>query len=539
MPDEATIDTHQPCPDCGSSDALAIYEAHSYCFSCQARHVFDLQHPRPEPVNPRSKDISAGLPSVGAMREFVSTPWEAPFRSLDTRTLEQYGIQRDGTVLVFQYRDKAGMVVARKWRTADKTRVWWDGDNTPIAGFGAHLANPSHHDAVAICEGEIDAPSITQATGGKVVGISVPNGASNAAAFIKKQLDFYLQFKVIYVATDMDEPGEKAAKDLMGLFDAGKVRRVIFPRKDANDTLVELGSMAVRDAVMAAKEVRPDGIRPASDYQGLVLRPPQRTATDSSFVWWNQKTPFYDNQLVVLVAGSGIGKTTFARALAMGLMEKGKKVGWIGLEETVDEAIFRFVGMAAGIQLHARQNYAGITEEEMLRIAQADKVITGGGRLELFDHFGSLDENSILQRMNYMVRSLGCEFLFLDHLTILGSGMAQDTRHLDALVTRIRSFIAATKCTVVAINHLNRGSSQSKNMEDGGVPELHDIRGSHSIVQLADTIWALGRKRGDHTTHSYCLKNRMLGRCGYAGSFLFEEATQTMEQKWLDPDNPF
>jgi twinkle protein len=525
--------SHQPCTDCGSSDALAIYEDHSHCYSCQAHRHFDEQHPRPEPVRTR-------LPSVRAMKEFLATPWQAPYRNLDVRTLEQYGIQLQDTVLVFQYRDKDGKICARKWRTADKKRVWWDGDNSAITGFGSHLANPAHHDAIAICEGEIDAPSITQATGGKVIGISVPNGAGNATAFIKKQLDFYLQFKVIYVATDMDEPGEKAAKELVSLFDAGKVRRVIFPKKDANDTLTELGSMAVRDAVMAAKESRPDGIRPASDYQGLVLKPPQRKATDSAFVWWNQKTPFYDNQLIVLVAGSGVGKTTFARALALGLMEKGKKVGWIGLEETVDEAIFRFVGMAAGIQLHARQDYAGITDEEMQRIAQADRVITGSGRLELFDHFGSLDENSILQRMNYMVRSLGCEFLFLDHLTILGSGLAQDTRHLDALVTRIRSFIAATKCTVIAINHLNRGSSQSKNMEDGGIPELHDIRGSHSIVQLADTIWALGRKRGQQTTHSYCLKNRMLGRCGYAGSFAFDEATQNMEQVWEDPTgNPF
>jgi len=231
-----------------------------------------------------------------------------------------------------------------------------------------------------------------------------------------------------------------------------------------------------------------------------------------------------------------VGKTTFARALALGLMENGKRVGWIGLEETVDEAIFRFVGMAAGVQLHARDSYSGMTDEQTERVRQADKFVTSGGNLELFDHFGSLDEQIVLQRMNYMVRALGCEFLFLDHLTILGSGMAQDTRHLDAMVTKIRSFVAATRCTVIAINHLNRGSSQTTNMENGGVPELHDIRGSHSIVQLADTVWALGRKRGEPITHSYCLKNRMLGRCGYAGSFIFDEDSQQFEQKYMEPD---
>jgi replicative DNA helicase len=220
-------------------------------------------------------------------------------------------------------------------------------------------------------------------------------------------------------------------------------------------------------------------------------------------------------------------------------MSKGIKVGWIGLEETAEEAVFRFVGAQAGVQLHARQSYAGLSEEQLDEIAQADKFVTGSGMLELFDHFGSLDEQVILQRMNYMVRSLGCQHIYLDHLTIVGSGLAQDTRQLDALVTKIRSFIAATKCTVFAISHLNRNSSQFKNMEDGGVPELHDIRGSHSICQLADTIWSLSRRRGTDLTHSYCLKNRMLGRQGYAGSFRFDEETQSLDQKWADPDAQF
>ena len=413
-------------------------------------------------------------------------------------------------------------------------KISWTGKPKEVAGFGSHLANPKHHDGIAICEGEFDAPSITYATNGKVVGISVPNGAQSAANFVKKHLDYFNPFKTIYIATDMDEPGEEAANAIVELFQPGQVRRVVFPLKDANDTLVELGSMAVKEAIFAAKELRPDGIKSASAYSGITVKPPNRTATNCGFATWNRMTPFYDNQLIVLIAGSGIGKTTFARALALHDMEMGIKCGWIGLEETAEEAIFRFVGMAAGLQLHARQNYAGFTDQQLQDIASADKFVTNGGMLELFDHFGSLDENIILQRMNYMVRSLGCKHIYLDHLTIIGSGLAMDTRHLDSLITKIRSFIAATKCTVFAISHLNRSSSQVKNMEDGGIPELHDIRGSHSVVQLADTIWALGRSRGTNLTHSYCLKNRMLGRCGYAGSFEFHEDNQLLDQKWIE-----
>jgi len=30
------IRSHQPCPDCGSSDALAVYDDGTHCFSCGA-----------------------------------------------------------------------------------------------------------------------------------------------------------------------------------------------------------------------------------------------------------------------------------------------------------------------------------------------------------------------------------------------------------------------------------------------------------------------------------------------------------------------
>ena len=522
---------HHACPDCGSSDALAEFDdGHFHCFSCGKTTQSKQSRPQTAPVQE----------SFRPMITTAETPWKDYYRAIPARLLDQYGIKKDGDRIVCNYRNSDGDVVAQKIRTADKSQMSWTGTPKAVAGFGSHLASPKKHDAIAICEGEFDAPSIFHATNGKVVGISVPNGAQSAHNFVKKNLDFFNAFKIVYVATDMDEAGKAAASALVSLFEAGQVRRVVFTRKDANEELEELGAQALKDAVFGAKEIRPDGIRSSAAYKGVALTAPERSVVPCAFGYWNEKTQgFWDNQLIVLIAGSGIGKTTFARALAIGDMERGIKVGWIGLEETAEEAIYRFVGMAAGVQLHARRNYFGLSDSDMANISNADKFITSGGRLELFDHFGSLDEDTILNRMAYMVRSLGCKHIYLDHLTIVGSGLAQDTRHLDALVTKIRSFIAATKCTVFAISHLNRGSSQHKNMEDGGTPELHDVRGSHSIVQLADVIWALSRKRGTNRTHSFCLKNRMLGRQGYAGSFEFNEATQQLSQLWDDPTNHF
>ena len=530
--------THLPCPTCESSDALTAYSnGTAWCFSCGAyfkKGEIDLDQ------LPKNRTRSRKARPKTPMQTLEKTQWgKSDYRGLTKQTLDSYGIQRltDGR-LVYEYRDTTGKIVAQKIRSADKAHSW-NGDHEAIAGFGAHLANPDRHDSIAITEGEIDAPTITQCSNGKVIGVSVPDGAQSAAAFVKRHLNFFGLFKNVFVATDMDEPGQQAAAALVPLFEAGKVRRIQFTAKDANQELTERGSRAVMDCIMAAKILRPDGIKSASSYAGLTLKPYARKATRCAFHYWNDKTPFYSNQLICLIAGSGIGKSTFARALALGDLERGIKVGWIGLEETAEEAMYRFTGMAAGVQIHARESYGGLDDEQLESIAVADKFITAGGNLELFDHFGSVDTDTILNRMSYMVRSLGVQHIYLDHLTIVGSGLCQDTRHMDAMITKLRTFISATKCTVFAISHLNRNSSQTQNMENGGKPELHDIRGSHSICQLSDTIWALSRKRGENTTHSYCLKNRVLGRCGYAGSFIFDEGTQSFNQVWDEPGGEF
>ena len=521
---------HAPCnnPDCNSSDGMAVFsDGHTHCFVCGQTVQPDQETKEAAP--------SQHLPP---MKKILFEDFEE-YRGLEKRTLNLYDIGIKSGHTVFQYRDANGQICAQKIRAIKpdengKRKTMWMGEKKRALGFGMHLANPAKHQKLVICEGELDAPSVFQVFDGRIAAVSVPDGAQSSPGFVRKHLDKFLEFKVIIVATDNDGPGDEAANKIMELFEPGRVRRAILPKKDSNEVLQELGSLALKDAIEAAREIRPDGIKPASDFAGLVLKPPDRTATDCCFVGWNKMCPFFDNQLIVLIAGSGQGKSFFARMLALGLMYGGLKVGWIGLEETAEEAVFRFVGMAAGIQLHARQTYADLSEEQLAKIKQADKFITQSGQLELFDHFGSLDENTILNRMNYMVRSLGCKFIFLDHLTIISSGLAQDTRQVDSLITKIRSFIAGTKCTVFAISHLNR--SGDKNFENGDVPELHNIRSSHSIVQLADTIWALGRKRGSNKTESHCLKNRMLGRTGYAGSFEFDENTQTLNETWDDPD---
>ena len=48
--------THQPCPDCGSSDALAIYPTNTYCFSCYKwKPINSTDDEMEEPIMPSTQ----------------------------------------------------------------------------------------------------------------------------------------------------------------------------------------------------------------------------------------------------------------------------------------------------------------------------------------------------------------------------------------------------------------------------------------------------------------------------------------------------
>ena len=208
---------HSACPSCNSSDALAVYDDHEHCFSCD----YDKQYKE-------KKEAPSEARSFSPMSEIAFDMTE-PHRGLDKRTLDSYGIGFKDGFIVYQYRNKDGQHVAQKIRAIEadddgKRLTQWRGSAKEATGFGQHLANPAKHKSIVICEGELDAPSVYQAFGGKVAAISVPNGAQSAGKFVRDHLDEFLKFESVVVCTDNDDPGNAAATQIMDLFEPGKVR---------------------------------------------------------------------------------------------------------------------------------------------------------------------------------------------------------------------------------------------------------------------------------------------------------------------------
>ena len=169
---------------------------------------------------------------------------------------------------------------------------------------------------------------------------------------------------------------------------------------------------------------------------------------------------------------------------------------------------------ATGKNLH-------IGEHEKEELDSAFSRTIANWNLYLFDGFGSFDPDIIYNRIEYLATGLECRIIFLDHLSILLSGLDGDERRtIDITMTRLRSLVERTGIALFLVSHLRRSSNDKKPTEEGGRVNLSSLRGSHSIAQISDSVIALERdQQADSAgagTAVRVLKNRYSGEVGVA-----------------------
>ena len=113
----------------------------------------------------------------------------------------------------------------------------WRGSASEAVLFGQTLWRRGGR-KVIVTEGEIDCLSISQLQGNKWPVVSLPNGSSSGAKYIRASLEWLESFDEVVFAFDMDEPGQKAAKECALLLSPGKAKIARLPMKDANECLV-------------------------------------------------------------------------------------------------------------------------------------------------------------------------------------------------------------------------------------------------------------------------------------------------------------
>lgn len=465
-------------------------------------------------------------------------PASLPNRGLNQDTLRKYGYgiayYRGQPCHVAPYY-RNGRLIAQHVRLPDK-QFAWVGKPDQVELFGQHLWQGGGKFLV-ITEGEIDAMSVCQVQGLKWPVVSVPNGAASAAKAIKANLEWIETFEKVVFLFDNDEPGRQAAAECAILLTPGKALIGTLSRKDANECLVDGLHEELSKVCWTARQFRPDGIVAGVDLWDTVAHLPAETGKPYPWNGLNEKLGgLRPGEMVMLTAGTGVGKSEIMRAVAYSLLMQGETIGYIALEEPVRRTAIGLMGLHIGKRLNDDEVFGGTGEEE-LRAAFESTV--GSGRVYLYDHFGSTDMDNLLSRIRYMVRGLGCRWIVLDHISIVvsGSELSDERKALDVLATRLRSAVAEMQFGLLAIVHLRRVGTQSKSHEEGGRVKLADIRGTQAIAQLSDVVIGLERDQQSESpdvTGVRVLKNRPRGLTGFACSLRYDRHTGLLTEDSVD-----
>jgi twinkle protein len=505
--DSESFCTHkEPCPKCGSRDNLARYsDGHGFCFGCE--------HYEPPTEGAPTTNRRAAMSNDFTPIQGDYIPLTKRGLSEDTCRFFGYTVGADPktgkVVQLAPYRDESGAIVAQKWRTADKDFGVIGKLKNALPLFGQHLWRDGGK-KVVITEGELDAMSVSQVQGNKWPVVSVPNGATGAKKALQAASEWLEKFEEVILMFDMDEPGRAAVEECAPLFTPGKCKVASLPLKDANDMLKANRGKELIDAIWGAKSYRPDGVVSIED---IVEEAAQDIPEGRPWFLPRLTRATFGRrpgEVYAFGAGTGVGKTDlFTQSIAFDLLELKLTVGVLYLEQPKVETARRIAGKAVGKVLHV----PGKATMDERRAAL--KLLADTKSLHLYDSFGSADWEVIKGKIRYMAVALGCQHIYLDHLTALVASEEDERKTLDRIMAELAALALELKVCIHFISHLTR--PEGKPHEEGGRVQIKHFRGSNAIGMWSHFMFGLERdqqaeEEADRQTTFRVLKDRNTGQ---------------------------
>lgn len=522
---------HQPCEDCGSSDALAEYDdGHKYCFSCTKYTPPPRgQNMGAEVVEFNDRNTVDTLATVNTYRSYPVSS-----RGISQGTVDHYNVKmsvtEDGMPEAHYYPyTRKGKLVAYKRRLLPK-EFSVIGNFGGVELFGQQQATGGKK--LIITEGELDCMAVAQAMydhyGKYYAVVSIPSASQTKA--ILDNRDFVRQYPEVILMFDQDEAGENAVESAAKIIGIDRVKVAKFKYKDPSDLYKEEGKQGVLNAVFNASQYNPAGILTG---ESIWERFKERQEAESvpypeCLTGLNEKLGgMRHGEITLFTSGTGSGKSTVIKEIILDVLDKtDDKVGLISLEESVGDTAEKFIAMQLQRPLIGDPT---LTDDELRKGFDA---VFGDQRLVLLDHQGSVSDASLLDKIEYMAL-MGCKYLVLDHITIAvseGADGLSGNEAIDKVMSDLLKIVKKHNVWLGLISHLRKAQG-GKSFEEGQLASIDDIKGSGSIKQISFDIVAFARNltaESDlerNTIKLRVLKARFTGNTGDCGTAVYNPQT--------------
>lgn len=414
-------------------------------------------------------------------------------RKISKETVMSFGItesmewmpqdQKEHRVICFNY-FLDGELINIKFKTADKKfKMVKDARKIP---YNVDSIKDSSY--VVICEGEEETMVWYQSD---IKAISVPNGASknnNNLDWLDSTYDLF-EGKIIYLATDNDEPGRKLQSDIARRFSSHDVRIIEFPEKekDANDCLKRYGQDFINRLFETAKPLPVAEISSALDYlstiqsyhkDGYPIGSLVNMSETDEHISWNR------GELGVVTGIPGSGKSTWLDYMFIRLAHlKNWKFGVFSPENVAPLKITRMSEQLLGKPLSSMNSK---------EIEQAIQIISKHFWFYNVETLEDYTLTNLLRLGEMLIKRNGIDCLLLDPFNYIENDSSEESSNdrIGILLRNLKKFAVKNNVLVVLVAHPRK---MDKSSAGYNVPRLYDISGSHHFFNVPD--WGLAVHR--------------------------------------------
>ena len=396
---------------------------------------------------------------------------------------------------------KDGVLRAYKNRIIENKGMWTVGEMKGVDLFGWEQAKVTGARRLFITEGELDAvalyqmivkqQSTTQYADRIPAVVSLTRGCSHAVNDITANIEkIRRMFKEVVLVFDQDEPGKKAAEDVLKI--APDFMTVDLPEKDANACLLEGKNKACVDACMWKAAVPKN----TSLVWGSSLHEAGRQEAEWGATYpWQQLTTMTRGirfgETVYIGAGVKMGKSEVVNALAAHcILEHGWKVFMAKPEEANRKTYQMVVGKAVGKIFHD----PNIPFDYDAYDIGSKRIGDNLAMVNLYQHMGW----ESLQTDIRAAAAAGCKAIFIDPITNLTAGMESSTANtkLQEIAVELSAMAHDLNLVIFIFCHLK--APQGTPHERGGEVLSSQFSGSRAMMRSCNYMIGLeGNKDPD------------------------------------------
>lgn len=227
------------------------------------------------------------------------------------------------------------------------------------------------------------------------------------------------------------------------------------------------------------------------------------------------------NDLLIIGAGSGTGKTAFALNLLLKLYENYQCI-YFNMEMSKDILYKRLIAIKTGISLKDLNNAKKLSSNDLKKISVASSDLEN---IILIN--GSIN-TPIIKKNILNIKTDKHIVVFLDHIGLIKASGNSLYEKMTNVAKDLRTICLDCNCTIIGLCQLSRVSQ--KNNE---IPKLQDLRDSGEIEQSARKVVLLYDEEKDSTNENHNMKmiiaknddgNRVIK------DFVFERYTQRFKE---------